>query len=595
MSLKNLRTSSKLFLAFAIVAAGFMGLLLLAQHSIESIRSNTAQVNRLNRNLADFKEIRFNMHDVRSEVLAALLVRDNSRAAGIAARFKRLTEDDAEALRRLEVDAAGDPELKRLVTEVKQLWLDFVDVRDNQIVPRLADGRYDEARVLSTGAQGARVTHLRQLAAELDQAIGQRIVVLEARNQDLIEQQLVRMFWIGGLLLLLATGLAWSLSNSIAKPLQLLTHYARQISVGEIPQQAELTDRQDELGELSQAFSRMGDYLQQLALQAEQLAGGDLGLTIKPHSERDLLGISFVRMVESLSQLAREIRESVVVIASASEEILATSGQVAGGAQDSASAISEIATTIEEVKQTASMAHQRAAEVSDATSRNRQIAIDGRSAISQTLSSMGQVREQMHAMAENVMRLSEQSQAIGDIVATVNDLAEQTNLLGVNASIEAGKAGDAGRGFAVVALEVKALAEQSKQATNQVRTILGDVQRAMTKAAMAAEQGSKAVDTSFEHTRLSDEAIRDLADSVELSNDVAQEIATTSQQQLAGIEQVVAAMSSIRRTSRDNAAGAQQVDQSAHDLHDLGSRLKQAVERFRLASDSVGSNARATF
>lgn len=585
MWLMNLRTTSKLFLAFALVAAGFMGLLLMAQHNIDSIRSNSTQVNRLNRDLSDFKEIRFNMHDVRSEVLAALLVRDNSRAAGIAARFKHLTEDDAEALRRLEVDTTGDPELKRLVTEVKQLWLDFVDVRDNQIVPRLADGRYDEARVLATGAQGARVTHLRQLAAQLDQAIGQRIVVLEARNQDLIDQQLNRIFWIGGVLLLLAAGLAWSLSNSIAKPLQLLTDYARQISVGEIPQQLELTGRRDELGELGQTFAHMGAYLQQLAQQAERLAGGDLSLAIKPHSERDLLGVSFARMVDSLSLLAGEIRESVVVIASASEEILATSGQVAGGAQDSASAISEIATTIEEVKQTASMAHQRAAEVSDASSRNRQIAVDGRHAISQTLSSMSQVREQMHAMAENVMRLSEQSQAIGDIVATVNDLAEQTNLLGVNASIEAGKAGDAGRGFAVVALEVKALAEQSKQATSQVRTILGDVQRAMTKAAMAAEQGSKAVDTSFEHTRLSDEAIRDLADSVEISSDVAQQIAATSQQQLAGIEQVVAAMGAIRRTSRDNAAGAQQVDQSAHDLHDLGSRLKQAVGRFRLASD----------
>ncbi|GAB3248943.1 methyl-accepting chemotaxis protein [Chitinimonas naiadis] len=588
MWLMNLRTATKLFSAFALISLGFMGLLYLAQDSVQTLRSNTVAISKLNRDLGDFKEIRFNMHDVRSEVLGALLAQDAGRAAAITSRFKALTDADVEALRRLESDAATDPELSKLVLEVKQLWLAFVDVRDHQIIPHLAEGKFDEARLLATGAQGTRVTQLRQLAVELDQLVGKRISQLEARNADLIEQQLLRMYGLGGALLLLAALLAWSLSNSIAKPLGLLTRYARQISVGDIPRQAALTDRRDELGELSQAFARMGDYLEQLAVQAGKLAEGDLSERPAPRSDKDVLGISFGRMVDSLSVLAQEIQEGVVVIASASEEILATSGQVAGGAQNSATAITEIATTIEEVKQTATMAHHRAAEVSEAASRNRQIVEEGRSSIAQTLSSMTLVREQMHFMAENVMRLSEQSQAIGDIVATVNDLAEQTNLLGVNASIEAGKAGDAGRGFSVVALEVKALAEQSKQATAQVRTILGEVQRAMTRAAMAAEQGSKAVDTSFEHTRLSDEAIRELSESVEQSGDVALQIAATSQQQLAGIEQVVSAMDAIRRTSKDNAAGAQQVDQSARDLHGLGSRLKMAVGQFRIAQVSAG-------
>src|SRR3989338_4864662 len=105
---------------------------------------------------------------------------------------------------------------------------------------------------------------------------------------------------------------------------------------------------------------------------------------------------------------------------------------------------------------------------------------------------MGVIGEQRQGVEESIMRLGEQSQTIGEIVASVGDLAEQSNLLGVNASIEAVKAGEIGKGFSVVAQEVKALAEQSKQATTQVRGILGEIQKAMTCAVLLAEQGSKA-------------------------------------------------------------------------------------------------------
>src|SRR4030067_173625 len=108
---------------------------------------------------------------------------------------------------------------------------------------------------------------------------------------------------------------------------------------------------------------------------------------------------------------------------------------------------------------------------------------------------MHRIQEQMESIAQSIVRLSEQGQAIGEIIATVNDLAEQSNMLAVNAAIEAAKAGEQGKGFAVVAQEVKSLAEQSKQATAQVRTILGDIQKATSGAVMATEQGSKAGET----------------------------------------------------------------------------------------------------
>src|SRR5438128_3440680 len=107
---------------------------------------------------------------------------------------------------------------------------------------------------------------------------------------------------------------------------------------------------------------------------------------------------------------------------------------------------------------------------------------------------MARSREQMNSIAQIMVRLSEQNQAIGQIIATVDDLAQQSNLLAVNASIEAAKAGEEGKGFSVVAQEVKSLAEQSRQATTQVRAILSDIQKATSAAVMATEQGGKVVE-----------------------------------------------------------------------------------------------------
>jgi methyl-accepting chemotaxis protein len=193
---------------------------------------------------------------------------------------------------------------------------------------------------------------------------------------------------------------------------------------------------------------------------------------------------------------------------------------------------------------------------------------------------MKRIQTQMESIAESVVKLSEQSQAIGEIIATVNDLADQSNLLAVNAAIEAAKAGEHGRGFAVVAQEVKNLAEQSKQATTQVRGILGDIQKATTAAVLATEQGDKAVEAGVKQSTEAGEAIRLLADGITESARTATQIAASSQQQLVGTDQVAMAMENIKEASLQNIAGTKQVEAAAQNLHELGQRLKRLVEQY---------------
>lgn len=287
-------------------------------------------------------------------------------------------------------------------------------------------------------------------------------------------------------------------------------------------------------------------------------------------------------LVGKISEGINAIRETAGTLASASAEILATTTQVASGAAETATAVSETTTTVEEVKQTAQVSSQKANYVAESAQKAAQVSQAGKKAVNETIDGMHQIREQMESIAESIVRLSEQSQAIAGIIDTVNDFADQSNLLAVNAAIEAAKAGEQGKGFGVVAQEVKSLAVQSKQATAQVRAILNDIQKATSAAVMAIEQGSKAVAAGVKQSTDAGESIRVLTESIAEAAQAATQIAASSQQQLVGMDQVALAMENIKQASTQNVASTRQTETAAQSLHELGQKLKQLVERYKV-------------
>jgi len=274
-----------------------------------------------------------------------------------------------------------------------------------------------------------------------------------------------------------------------------------------------------------------------------------------------------------------QLRESIAQLSASAAEILATTTQVAAGAAETASAVSETTVTVEEVKQTAQVASQKAKYVSDSAQKMAQVSQGGRKSVEESIQGMHHIQDQMGSIAESIVRLSEQSQAIGEIIATVNDLTEQSNLLAVNAAIEAARAGEHGKGFGVVAQEVKSLAEQSRQATGQVRTILGDIQKATSAAVMATEQGSKAVETGVKQSTQAGESIRVLTESVAEAAQAATQIAASSQQQMVGMDQMALAMENIKQASVQNVTGTKQAEVAAQQLHELGQKLSLMIAR----------------
>ncbi|HEX6707322.1 MAG TPA: methyl-accepting chemotaxis protein [Albitalea sp.] len=424
---------------------------------------------------------------------------------------------------------------------------------------------------------------------------------------------------IGSLLITLP--MSARMHRVISVPVQRMADAARRVAAGEVIVPPPAAPRRDEIGHLEDAFRQMGASLQEKADIARRIAAGDLAVAVVPTSEHDVLGNAFVAMVDNLQQKAqtakliatgdltvqvtlqsdrdelgrafttmveklrdlnRQVSDGVGVLGSSTSAILSGTTQVAAGTTQAAAVISQTAVTLDEVKQTALVSTQKARYVSETAQKSVQVSQTGRRSVEDAIEGMQQIREQMEMIAESIMRLSEQTQAIGEIIASVNDLSEQSNLLAVNAAIEAAKAGEHGVGFAVVALEVKSLAAQSRQATAQVRTILGDIQKATSHAVVAAEQGAKAVDAGARQSKDAGEAIQRLADSIAESASAASQIAVSAQQQLVGMDQLAQAMGNIRIATTQNMDSTRQAELAAHQLHELGQRLKGVVGQYRL-------------
>lgn len=286
------------------------------------------------------------------------------------------------------------------------------------------------------------------------------------------------------------------------------------------------------------------------------------------------LGLAGLLITRSIS---RPLQAAINVLTTSASQIATATMQVATNATETATAVSETTTTVAEVKQTALTAVQKAKYVTELAQQTAEASRTGTQAVEDMLSGINRIREQTDSVAASIVRLSEQSQAIGLIIATVDDLAAQSNLLAVNASIEAAKAGEQGKGFAVVAQEVKSLAEQSKQATAQVRTILNDIQKATAVAVMATEQSSKAVEAGLTQATEAGQSVRLLSDSIGQSAQAAVQIAASSQQQLAGMDQLAQAMESIKQASQQNASSTRHTEEAARNLTDLGQQLKTLV------------------
>ncbi len=356
-------------------------------------------------------------------------------------------------------------------------------------------------------------------------------------------------------------------------------------------QREKLEQANAEIEARAAAEQKQREYLQAMVERyvAYTLAVGqgnlNLQLDLDKGDEDDpllLLGRSLNESTANLRQMIQQVRDAAEGVASAAAEIQAATTQQMSSTGEQEAAVAQTMTTVEEVRATVTQTAQRAHDVAETAGESVEISRAGQGAIEDAVEGMVLIRQRVEAIAENILLLSKHTQQIGDIIATVNDIADQSKMLALNASIEAARAGEEGKGFGVVAMEVRQLAEQSREATARVRDILSEIQGATNTAVMVTEEGSKGADQGVARVDRAGEAIRNLAAVIEEASQAATQIAASTHQQTNGMDQLAAAMASIKQASAQAAASTRQAEQSAHDLLAMARQMEETVSRYRL-------------
>ncbi len=306
--------------------------------------------------------------------------------------------------------------------------------------------------------------------------------------------------------------------------------------------------------------------------------------------ELALLGISLTILtlivafliLRILRNISNELKSGISVLSNSTNDILSTVNEVSTSAAETATAVSETTTTIEEVRQTAMVANQKAQSLIESSQKAADSAEKGKDSVVEVIDAMNKIDHQMNMITDTVVKLSEQNRTIGEITSSVSDIADQSNLLAVNAAIEAAKAGEHGRGFSVVAQEIRSLADQSKKATKQVKEILNEINKSVNQAVGVTEQATKTVQNGLHLVQQSGEVIDLLAENVEETAQVSMQISSSNHQQMAGMDQIVPAMENIKSASEQNIQGIHHAQTASNEINHLGQVLKSIILKYNL-------------
>ncbi len=338
--------------------------------------------------------------------------------------------------------------------------------------------------------------------------------------------------------------------RSISRPLAELTHAANRAAAGDATVQISY-ESNNELGRLATAFRESSSYLRDASRVAERMADGDLTVDVKPRGAADTLGQAFRHMIESLRQVAAEIQDSGDEINGATTHLRSASRELRGGAEQTVSEVNTVASATEELY----------ASTGD-ISRNCGIAADKANSVAEGTLTTCRAME----------RLDAASAEIGEVLKLIQSVAEQTNLLALNATIEAARAGEAGKGFAVVANEVKALAQQTAAATDEIAAKIVTNRE-------CAEEATRSI-----------QFVRQAAD--ELSN-ISTAIATAVEHQTAATREISESVTGVSNAAKSTGDLTQQTDEAAANLQNVAGRLSTVSRRLRTGSRDASADVRA--
>lgn len=327
-----------------------------------------------------------------------------------------------------------------------------------------------------------------------------------------------------------------------------------------------------------------------LLLEMEKFSDGDLTVLAIPEKQDDDLGklfAGFNKSVNNIKKMIESVNEATHAVASASNQISSSTEQMAAGAQELSSQTSEVASAVEEMTKTIMETTKNSGEASSAAKNAGTIAKEGGRIVDETIQGMNRVANVVNGSADIVKNLGKSSDQIGEIVQVIDDIADQTNLLALNAAIEAARAGEQGRGFAVVADEVRKLAERTTKATKEIASMISQIQKDTEGAVLSMEKGTQEVEKGKQLADKAGTSLKQIIKGAEEVVDLATQVAVASEEQSTAAEQISKNIESINSVTQESAAGIQQVSRAAEDLNRLTTNLQSLISRFKTGENST--------
>ncbi|QQE13199.1 methyl-accepting chemotaxis protein [Planctomycetota bacterium] len=333
-------------------------------------------------------------------------------------------------------------------------------------------------------------------------------------------------------------------------------------------------------GKISNPISEVVDNLNEIS-QGE----GDLTVRLNATSKDELgdLANAFNQFVEKVHDTIADVMRLTLDVASASTQIAASSEEIAAGMEEQAGQVQEISTAVEEMSSSITEVAQKSHEANSSAGESKSVALEGGEIVGQTMSGMNEIETVVRDSSSAIGELGKQGERIGEIIEVINDIADQTNLLALNAAIEAARAGEHGRGFAVVADEVRKLADRTTKATDGVSELISGIQSGTHAAVEKMGSGTEIVSHGVSSAQQAGESLNNIVGSAENVAEMVQSIAAASEEQSAAAEQISKNIQSIAAVTHQSKEGTQQASVAAAGLSEKAESLKQLVGQFKVS------------
>lgn len=467
---------------------------------------------------------------------------DPAKLNPLKERVDSLTKDAREALDSVNNSPWSKDDMKKAVSDIREVWGAFVETRDKELIPLIYQGKIEEANAIALGIQAERYKKFTELSRKLVDSEQKEADDSKKESDASFKSTIIWMIIIIVLVVLIGSIVSMAIAGNVSK--------------------------------------RVGH----VAGSAEEMAEGHLGKTVDVtgSDEIGMLASSYNKMSVNMKELINSISQASNQIASASEELSSTSEQMSRGMQQQTSQTSQIASAMEEMSATVLEVAKNSQSASSSANEASSTAQKGGEVVTRTISGMMSIAATVEQSAKTIGELGKSSDQIGEIVAVIDDIADQTNLLALNAAIEAARAGEQGRGFAVVADEVRKLAERTTKATKEIAQMIKNIQKETGSAVSAMEAGTKEVNEGVQLANEAGVSLTQIVDAVQKVNDMIRQIATAAEEQSTAAEEISKSIEEIASVTKETSQGSNQTATASHELSRMATELQGAVGQFKI-------------